>query len=145
MSFIFSSCLLFYCCFFLLGFCWFFIFFFFFQAEDGIRDGHVTGVQTCALPISQSLHQRAASPAEHVCVRLQVLWLRHRPPLPAAKHFLPRRLRRYETNHKAYRQPTALAELPFALLSGGSGSRPGSRALCCHIPTSHSPGCRRQG
>src|SRR5207253_7303356 len=26
-------------------------FFFFFQAEDGIRDGHVTGVQTCALPI----------------------------------------------------------------------------------------------
>src|SRR5690606_13160289 len=26
-------------------------FFFFFQAEDGIRDFHVTGVQTCALPI----------------------------------------------------------------------------------------------
>src|SRR5690348_18475975 len=25
--------------------------FFFFQAEDGIRDGRVTGVQTCALPI----------------------------------------------------------------------------------------------
>src|SRR5580693_9901608 len=30
----------------------FFLFFFFFQAEDGIRDGTVTGVQTCALPIS---------------------------------------------------------------------------------------------
>src|SRR5690606_40460098 len=28
-----------------------FFFFFFFQAEDGIRDFHVTGVQTCALPI----------------------------------------------------------------------------------------------
>src|SRR6266511_4820742 len=27
-------------------------FVFFFQAEDGIRDFHVTGVQTCALPIS---------------------------------------------------------------------------------------------
>src|SRR5437773_12031648 len=27
------------------------IFFFFFQAEDGIRDRDVTGVQTCALPI----------------------------------------------------------------------------------------------
>src|SRR5690606_40588718 len=27
------------------------LFFFFFQAEDGIRDFHVTGVQTCALPI----------------------------------------------------------------------------------------------
>src|SRR2546425_1837322 len=29
-----------------------FLFFFFFQAEDGIRDKLVTGVQTCALPIS---------------------------------------------------------------------------------------------
>src|SRR5699024_11906420 len=28
------------------------LFFFFFQAEDGIRDRNVTGVQTCALPIS---------------------------------------------------------------------------------------------
>src|SRR5690606_18488021 len=28
---------------------------FFFQAEDGIRDFHVTGVQTCALPISKQL------------------------------------------------------------------------------------------
>src|SRR5690348_13870056 len=27
---------------------------FFFQAEDGIRDGRVTGVQTCALPISRT-------------------------------------------------------------------------------------------
>ena len=27
------------------------VFFFFFQAEDGIRDRDVTGVQTCALPI----------------------------------------------------------------------------------------------
>src|SRR5256885_3389332 len=29
-------------------------FFFFFQAEDGIRDYKVTGVQTCALPISHA-------------------------------------------------------------------------------------------
>src|SRR5690606_39434492 len=29
----------------------YFCLFFFFQAEDGIRDFHVTGVQTCALPI----------------------------------------------------------------------------------------------
>src|SRR6267154_4453532 len=29
-----------------------YFYFFFFQAEDGIRDGRVTGVQTCALPIS---------------------------------------------------------------------------------------------
>src|SRR5437773_4334946 len=31
----------------------FVFFFFFFQAEDGIRDRDVTGVQTCALPISR--------------------------------------------------------------------------------------------
>src|SRR5205823_7376409 len=31
------------------------LFFFFFQAEDGIRDKLVTGVQTCALPISGGL------------------------------------------------------------------------------------------
>src|SRR5690348_1675627 len=34
-----------------LFYCSLFFFFFFFQAEDGIRDGRVTGVQTCALPI----------------------------------------------------------------------------------------------
>src|SRR5438874_4897903 len=32
-------------------------FFFFFQAEDGIRDLYVTGVQTCALPISIGVHR----------------------------------------------------------------------------------------
>ena len=31
--------------------------FFFFQAEDGIRDTSVTGVQTCALPISTFLYE----------------------------------------------------------------------------------------
>src|SRR5436190_22737288 len=38
----------------MLYMCMFFclLFFFFFQAEDGIRDHCVTGVQTCALPIS---------------------------------------------------------------------------------------------
>src|SRR5690606_33980518 len=34
---------------------------FFFQAEDGIRDFHVTGVQTCALPI----YERAAHRRDH--------------------------------------------------------------------------------
>src|SRR3989442_3521418 len=32
-----------------------FSFFFFFQAEDGIRDADVTGVQTCALPICRRI------------------------------------------------------------------------------------------
>src|SRR6266545_5919356 len=41
----------------------FILFFFFFQAEDGIRDKLVTGVQTCALPISGSVtHWRSWTP-----------------------------------------------------------------------------------
>src|SRR2546429_1613809 len=36
--------------------------FFFFQAEDGIRDVAVTGVQTCALPISHGLGDRTQIP-----------------------------------------------------------------------------------
>ena len=39
----------------LLGFLIFLFVFFFFQAEDGIRDYDVTGVQTCALPIFSKL------------------------------------------------------------------------------------------
>src|SRR5262249_59869451 len=37
---------------------------FFFQAEDGIRDWSVTGVQTCALPISRrrALYRRLSEP-----------------------------------------------------------------------------------
>src|SRR5215204_7015155 len=38
------------------------IFFFFFQAEDGIRDHCVTGVQTCALPICPSASQSGGPP-----------------------------------------------------------------------------------
>src|SRR5256885_6599079 len=37
-----------------------FVLFFFFQAEDGIRDYKVTGVQTCALPISGARFRRGA-------------------------------------------------------------------------------------
>src|SRR5260370_490690 len=33
---------------------------FFFQAEDGIRDSSVTGVQTCALPISRLIEEAGA-------------------------------------------------------------------------------------
>src|SRR5258708_30931580 len=48
-----------------ISFC---MFFFFFQAEDGIRDDLVTGVQTCALPIfprlSAAMAFRIAEDAE---------------------------------------------------------------------------------
>src|SRR5437763_12236516 len=49
MSFFYFACFLFFV---VVFFSRFFFFFFFFQAEDGIRDTSVTGVQTCALPIS---------------------------------------------------------------------------------------------
>src|SRR5215813_15057527 len=44
----------------------FIVFFFFFQAEDGIRDADVTGVQTCALPILRRPGIEARAEAEHV-------------------------------------------------------------------------------
>src|SRR2546423_4831879 len=59
--------------------------FFFFQAEDGIRDKLVTGVQTCALPISTAIAAPGsgvgaalrggtptATPASHFTVRRQL-------------------------------------------------------------------------
>src|SRR5207253_6845898 len=56
--------------------------FFFFQAEAGIRDGHVTGVQTCALPIyartaARHLRRRRAGPA---CARTRTAGRRRRGP-----------------------------------------------------------------
>src|SRR2546421_3646326 len=41
------------------------LFFFFFQAEDGIRDLIVTGVQTCALPISHRERVRLLEDHRH--------------------------------------------------------------------------------
>src|SRR5690348_17472022 len=41
-------------------------FFFFFQAEDGIRDGRVTGVQTCALPILRDRMRTGRKPPRDV-------------------------------------------------------------------------------
>src|SRR2546421_8114233 len=59
-----------------------YFFFFFFQAEDGIRDLIVTGVQTCALPISLDFlglrlqeraphHQRDGSVGENPRLRAE--------------------------------------------------------------------------
>src|SRR5437868_5638789 len=65
------------------------LYFFFFQAEDGIRDRNVTGVQTCALPIS-----RRGRPAGH-----------DQPP--------PRRRPRQDPAHRApRRQPARRARVP---------------------------------
>src|SRR5438445_9752122 len=60
-------------CYFLIHLVWFVIFFFFFQAEDGIRDIGVTGVQTCALPI---FSYSRASRKNTSCSRSELAWSR---------------------------------------------------------------------
>src|SRR5438876_9483436 len=52
---------------------------FFFQAEDGIRDGRVTGVQTCALPIWLVFVSVAAPEAGNLAITDVIL----QPPAPA--------------------------------------------------------------
>src|SRR2546423_11750782 len=54
-------------------------FFFFFQAEDGIRDKLVTGVQTCALPISCPRYRTARpGPQRFHAATLEPDWLHAR-------------------------------------------------------------------
>src|SRR6266550_1057106 len=53
-------------------------FFFFFQAEDGIRDVAVTGVQTCALPIS--VHGQVVNRVEGRVELAEQAALGHAPP-----------------------------------------------------------------
>src|SRR2546427_9340471 len=86
-------------------------FFFFFQAEDGIRDLTVTGVQTCALPISvrahddheasaatlfvgsrerQAIHLRHADVAQDQVERLGERPLQSPPAVPLGRHLVAR-------------------------------------------------------
>src|SRR5690348_18095243 len=56
---------------------------FFFQAEDGIRDGRVTGVQTCALPISGGNPSKRTGRNEKAMLRFRTGYL------PALPSYLP--------------------------------------------------------
>src|SRR5437868_15479301 len=56
-----------------------FLYFFFFQAEDGIRDRNVTGVQTCALPICADGRGGRWGNATLVALRLQRKIIRAHP------------------------------------------------------------------
>src|SRR6266446_9579452 len=60
-------CVLYFFCF--MQYCCFFVFFFF-QAEDGIRDYKVTGVQTCALPILIEGIRMRSSTVNTSCLRV---------------------------------------------------------------------------
>src|SRR5437867_5553927 len=59
---------------------------FFFQAEDGIRDRTVTGVQTCALPISRSRKAWIILPDHYQTIRTNVLQRGQHDTLHYAEH-----------------------------------------------------------
>src|SRR2546422_11092726 len=52
-----------------------FFIFFFFQAEDGIRDVAVTGVQTCALPIWMALTEEYAIEFAAMVAPYRIYWM----------------------------------------------------------------------
>src|SRR2546426_12510806 len=95
--------------------------FFFFQAEDGIRDYKVTGVQTCALPISC---RRDHAPRPAPCRELVEL-------VRASLRALPRRddvVREHELGHQKEREtrrthPPLDLELCLRRETAGIGDR----------------------
>src|SRR5256885_7764707 len=75
----------------------YFSFFFFFQAEDGIRDYKVTGVQTCALPIYRvtpsSASSRLSAALAAAGVRSRARAVAERLPLSAVRTKISRSCR----------------------------------------------------
>src|SRR6185436_14795208 len=79
----------------------FFIAFFFFQAEDGIRDDLVTGVQTCALPISHPASAASDQGAARF-VGTEIV-VAHLPSFEAARCY------RHDLRGSMKRSPTVVA------------------------------------
>src|SRR5256885_7902366 len=71
----------------------YFFFFFFFQAEDGIRDYKVTGVQTCALPIWDRALPTGRTPGVYIPPSLLGSPYRIRQLLPFYAYLILHRLR----------------------------------------------------
>src|SRR5947209_20291046 len=84
------------------------VFFFFFQAEDGIRDIGVTGVQTCALPIFERL-ERSSPPAQDCIGQSQL------PLNMCGLAFEPRRAMRREP----FELYARLIDTPMCVHEGG--------------------------
>src|SRR6266487_6025720 len=59
---------------------------FFFQAEDGIRDGRVTGVQTCALPISNRRIAWLQSQVRQLGAGIETVLAKNGPAPPSSRH-----------------------------------------------------------
>src|SRR5215210_8340734 len=103
----------------------FFFSFFFFQAEDGIRDTSVTGVQTCALPISLPMGGTRGC-ALPLLFRLYVGATRGgRADAPSRSH-VGKRQQAADAAHAVYPRRTklALARELVALVARWAGERP---------------------
>src|SRR6266545_3595025 len=105
-----------------------FLFFFFFQAEDGIRDKLVTGVQTCALPISRAGRRPVAAGRG-----------RRRPPTPWRSHRGRARARGRHRSPSPARRPAWRAEG-----RPPSGPRPRRRSRRARGPSRAAPHAARQ-
>src|SRR5690606_39977581 len=79
---------------------------FFFQAEDGIRDFHVTGVQTCALPIS--LFIRAGAAARFAGQIVKVFDVRTPSVSAAAASLSGGNLQKFIVGREILQRPTVL-------------------------------------
>src|SRR3712207_668595 len=99
----------------------FIIFFFFFQAEDGIRYIGVTGVQTCALPISGAVE--GADPRPRVELRLQ-----RRGQCCGVLHLLPAPQDRHDRAPPAAHHPGGRLHAPPAAGSMTAPSPPPIRS-----------------
>src|SRR6266536_4174396 len=109
------------------------LFFFFFQAEDGIRDPLVTGVQTCALPICQWPRVTLAGSALARSTR------RTTSSLAGTVREGPRQPKtRDEAGDPAAAAAGRPAPATAALARPGTGSRP--RRPLARRPTSPGPG-----
>src|SRR5438132_6628985 len=105
------------------------LFFFFFQAEDGIRDHCVTGVQTCALPISRDREDALPGiPGADAAGRRRASGARDRPgcavgPLgPGPAHRRRGRVSCPMPNPRRYVAALALCLVPAILTSQGTAA-----------------------
>src|SRR5690606_39619627 len=94
---------------------------FFFQAEDGIRDFHVTGVQTCALPISTLLASAMKKPSAAEVAT--ALWM---GTLPRTMKGTDKNPPPAPTRPEAKPITTPMADVPNlpGMLRSGAGGRP---------------------
>src|SRR5438105_5872193 len=122
--------------------------FLFFQAEDGIRDPLVTGVQTCALPISSTTpprttaRSRVATPSSSngVLAIPCFSWGRSSMRISGENTCLPRLSTRNEVLR--YRLPPSTAETkwPFSCIAAAASSSTGAWQVAILRPPGRAPG-----